>query len=158
MEKFWAAACAPREEGNTETGIPMHREIPSQVGPKGSGGSLRNSGKAGTWRAAGKASACNEGDPGSILGSGRFPWRRKWLPFPVFLPGKYHGQRSLVQYTPWGRKESARLSDFTSFQTEKAAHQPLNSSWTESPNRRRAQGTESGAAHKRSQCRQSLQP
>ena len=34
------------------------------------------------------------------------PWRRKWQPTPVFLPGKFHGQRSLAGYSPWGRKES----------------------------------------------------
>ena len=34
------------------------------------------------------------------------PRRRKWQPTPVLLPGKYHGQRSLVGYSPWGRKES----------------------------------------------------
>ena len=33
-------------------------------------------------------------------------WRRKWQPTPVFLPGKYHGWRSLVGYSPWDRKES----------------------------------------------------
>ena len=33
-------------------------------------------------------------------------WRRKWQPTSVFLPGKSHGQRSLVGYSPWGRKES----------------------------------------------------
>ena len=33
-------------------------------------------------------------------------WRRKWRPTPVFLPGKSHGQRSLVGYSPWGHKES----------------------------------------------------
>ena len=33
-------------------------------------------------------------------------WRRKWQPTPVFLPGKLHGQRSLVGYSPWGHKES----------------------------------------------------
>ena len=32
------------------------------------------------------------------------PWRRKWLPIPVFLPEKSHGQRSLVGYNPWGLK------------------------------------------------------
>ena len=32
-------------------------------------------------------------------------WRRKWQPTPVFLPGKSHGQRSLVGYSPRGRKE-----------------------------------------------------
>ena len=33
-------------------------------------------------------------------------WRRKWQPTPVFLPGEFHGQRSLVGYSPWGHKES----------------------------------------------------
>ena len=28
-----------------------------------------------------------------------------WQPTPVFLPGKFHGQRSLADYSPWGRKE-----------------------------------------------------
>ena len=32
-------------------------------------------------------------------------WRRKWQPLPVFLPGEFHGQRSLAGYSPWGRKE-----------------------------------------------------
>ena len=53
-----------------------------------------------------KASACNTGDLGSIPGSGRSPWRRKWQPTPVFLPGESHGQRSLVGYSPRGCKES----------------------------------------------------
>ena len=34
--------------------------------------------------------------PGSIPVLGGFPWRRKWLPTPVFLPGEFHGQRSLA--------------------------------------------------------------
>ena len=54
----------------------------------------------------GKASAYNEGDPGLIPGSGRFPWRRKWHPTPVFLPGESHGRRSLGGYSSWGHKES----------------------------------------------------
>ena len=33
-------------------------------------------------------------------------WRRKWQPTPVSLPGKSHGQRSLVGYHLWGRTES----------------------------------------------------
>ena len=37
---------------------------------------------------------------------GKIPWRRKWQPTPVFLSGKFHGQRSLVGYSPWGCKES----------------------------------------------------
>ena len=34
------------------------------------------------------------------------PWRREWLPTPVFLPEEFYGQRSLVGYSPWGHKES----------------------------------------------------
>ena len=37
--------------------------------------------------------------------AGKIPWSRKWHPTPVFLPGKCHGQRSLVGYHPWGHKE-----------------------------------------------------
>ena len=36
----------------------------------------------------------------------KIPWRRKWQPTPVFLPGKFHGQRSLAGYSLWGHKES----------------------------------------------------
>jgi len=36
----------------------------------------------------------------------KIPWRRKWQPTPVFLPGEFHGQRNLVGYSPWGLKES----------------------------------------------------
>ena len=39
-------------------------------------------------------------DTGLIPGSGRFPWKRKWQPTPVFLPGESHGQRSLAGYGP----------------------------------------------------------
>ena len=30
------------------------------------------------------------------------PLRGKWQPTAVFLPGEFHGQRSLVDYRPWG--------------------------------------------------------
>ena len=36
---------------------------------------------------------------------GKIPWRRVWQPTPGFLPGKSHGQRSLVGYSPQGHKE-----------------------------------------------------
>ena len=35
---------------------------------------------------------------------GMIPWRREWLPTPVFLPREFHGHRSLTTYSPWGRK------------------------------------------------------
>ena len=37
---------------------------------------------------------------------GKIPWRRVWQPTPVFLPGEFHGQRSLEGYSPVGCKES----------------------------------------------------
>ena len=81
-----------------------------------------------------KKTTCNVEDLGSIPGLGRrlwgipwwlrwwriclqfrrlrlnpwirkIPWRREWQPTPVFLPGEFHGQRSLVGYNPWDRKE-----------------------------------------------------
>ena len=36
----------------------------------------------------------------------RIPWSRIWQPTPVFSLGKFHGQRSLAGYSPWGHKES----------------------------------------------------
>ena len=44
--------------------------------------------------------------PGSDPWVGKIPWRRAWQPPPVFLPGEPHGWRSLVDYSPWGHKES----------------------------------------------------
>ena len=35
----------------------------------------------------------------------KIPWSRKWQPTSVFLPGKFHWQRSLVAYSSWGCKE-----------------------------------------------------
>ena len=37
----------------------------------------------------------------------KIPWRREWLPTPVFLPEEFHGQRNLEGYSPWGHKESS---------------------------------------------------
>ena len=57
------------------------------------------------------ASAGARGDPGLTPGSDpwtrKILWNRKWQPnTPVFLPGEFHGQRSLVGYSLWGHKES----------------------------------------------------
>ena len=40
-------------------------------------------------------------------------WSRKWQLTPVFLPGKFHGQRSLAGYSPWGHKELAMTVELT---------------------------------------------
>ena len=36
---------------------------------------------------------------------GKIPWRKEWLPTPVFFPGEFHGQRSLTDYSPWDHRE-----------------------------------------------------
>ena len=62
-----------------------------------------------TWFLGGsvvKESACQCRRYGFNLWVGKIPWRRKWQPSSIFLPGKSHGQRHLVGYSPWGCKES----------------------------------------------------
>ena len=54
------------------------------------------------WWLSGKESACNAGDVCSVPGSGRYG--EKWQPTPVLLPGKSHGQGSLVDCSSWGCK------------------------------------------------------
>ena len=54
--------------------------------------------------------ACNAGNLGSTPGFdswvGKIPWRREWQPTPIFLPGEFHGQKSLEVYGLWDHKES----------------------------------------------------
>ena len=52
------------------------------------------------------ANAGDARDSGLILELGRYPEIGNGKPIPVFLPGVFHGQRSLAEYSPWGRKES----------------------------------------------------
>ena len=40
--------------------------------------------------------------PGFDLWIKKIPWRREWLPIPVFLPRDFYGQKNLVGYSPWG--------------------------------------------------------
>ena len=42
---------------------------------------------------------------------GKIPWRRKWQPTPVFLPGEFHGQRSPAGYSPWGHESKTQPSN-----------------------------------------------
>ena len=53
----------------------------------------------------GKESACDEGDPGLIPGLGRSPGGGYGNPLQYSCLENPHGQRSLVGYSPWGRKE-----------------------------------------------------
>ena len=52
-----------------------------------------------------KESACKCRRHGFSPWVNKIPWRKTCQPTPIFLPGKSHGQRRLVGYSPWGRKE-----------------------------------------------------
>ena len=41
---------------------------------------------------------------------GKVPWKMEWQPTPVFLPGEFHGQKSLVRYSPWGHKDTDMIT------------------------------------------------
>ena len=43
------------------------------------------------------------------------PWRKEWLPTPIFLSGEAHGRRSLVGYSPWGHRESDTTEQLNAF-------------------------------------------
>ena len=57
------------------------------------------------WWLDSTESACQCKRHGFSLWVRKIPWRRKWQPTPVFLPGKSHGQRSLAASSLWGCKE-----------------------------------------------------
>ena len=59
------------------------------------------------WGLSGKELACECRKHRFIPLVGKIHWRRKRQPAPVFLPEKSHGQRSLVDYSPWGHKSRA---------------------------------------------------
>ena len=58
--------------------------------------------EVGSWTGGSESKefAYNAGDLGSIPGSERSPGEKEWLPNPVSLPGEFHGQRSLENYSP----------------------------------------------------------
>ena len=70
-----------------------------------------------------KKSTCNTG--GFDPWVGEIPWRREWLPSPVFLPGELHGPRSLAGYSSWSLKESDTTEHLTHTHTH--THTPMNS-------------------------------
>ena len=58
----------------------------------------------------------------------KIPWRRKWQPTPVFLPGKPHGQRSLAGRSSWGHKESDTAGHAHTYQARRLVSFLLNHS------------------------------
>ena len=51
--------------------------------------------------------------PGSNAWVRKIPWRKEWIPTPVFLPGEFHGQKSLADYSPRDCKESDTTEQLT---------------------------------------------
>ena len=66
-----------------------------------------------------KKPPANAGDTRDM---GKIPWRRRQHPTPVFLPGKFHGQRSLVGFSLWGCEES----DATEYALPVKIQSPVN--------------------------------
>ena len=87
-----------------------------------------------------QADALTSEPPGKL--SSQISWRRKWQPTPVLLPGKSHGQRSLIGYNPWGREESDRTErlhfHFSLSRIEEGNGNPLQCSCLENPRDREA--------------------
>ena len=88
--------------------------------------------KEGKWaslvRLSGKESVCQYRRHRFKLWVGKMPSRRKWQPTSVFLPGKSHGERNLVGYSPWAHKKSDTiegLSTHTISFTEKRKNSSL---------------------------------
>ena len=58
----------------------------------------------------------------SSPGVRKIPWNRKQQPTPVFLPGKFHGQRSLSGHSSWGHKKSDTTEQLSRVMTDKMAY------------------------------------
>ena len=76
-----------------------------QLGPQRAGRALKKTGNEQKSMSDGKE-GYEKTKPAETVGLPVSPWRRAWQPTPVLLPGKSRGQRSLIGYSPWGRKES----------------------------------------------------
>ena len=86
------AQTLPKADWNPQRPVPVLLDCGDLALPYCEGGS------------GGKESTCNTGGPVFHPWVGKFPWRREWQTTPVFLPGKSHGRRSLVGYSPCGHK------------------------------------------------------
>ena len=71
----------------------------------------------------GKESECRR--PGFDPWVGKILWIREWQPTPVFLPEKFHGQRSLVGYNPWGCREWDMIESHTHTHTHTHTHREV---------------------------------
>ena len=65
------------------------------------------------------------------------PWRRKWQSTPALLPGKSHGRRSLIGYSPWGCKESDTTEHHTKDMTLELGAGEARGTWSDGHNRKK---------------------
>ena len=76
------------------------------------------------WWLTSKESTCNAGATCRRRGFHpwvrKIPWRRKWQPTPVFLPGKFHGQRRLAGCGPQGHRRAGHILETQQQQTDGA--------------------------------------
>ena len=72
------------------------------------------------------ANAGDERDSGFNPWVRKTPWSRKWQPNPVVLPGKFHGQRSLMGYSAWGHKELDTTESHTHTDTHTHLYKTAN--------------------------------
>ena len=84
---------------------------------------------------------------------GKIPWRSKWQPTPIFLPGKSNGQKSLAGYSPWGCKELDRTERLNN-------RQDCSTTWQHKPDNRDfiLQAQNSHSMHSHSQWHQPQPP
>ena len=89
-------------------------------------------------------------EPGFHPGVGKISWRREWHPTPVLLPGKSHGQRSLVGYSPWGCEEldTTKRLHFSLSWTGEGNDNPLQCSCLENPRDGEPGGLPSMGSHR----------
>ena len=81
----------------------------------------------GTDASAGKESACQFRRHRLDPWVWKIPWRKKWQHFSIFLLGKFHGQRSLMGYSPWSHKDldkTENMRTHTLLETREELEQP----------------------------------
>ena len=117
---LWTGACQvplsmglARQEYCNRLPCPLPGDLPhpgvepvSPASPALQVDSLPLSHRAFPGGASGKEPTCQCRRSGFHPWVRKIPWRRKWLPIPVFSPRESHGQRSLAGYSPWSCKRA----------------------------------------------------
>ena len=106
--------------GHTEYLSPLLRPTRKGNGNPLQCSCLENPMDRGAWQAVGSQESDTTQQLNYLYSNSH--WRRKWQPTPVFLPGEFHGQRSLVCCSPWGHRESDMTKSLTRTDTHTHTH------------------------------------